>query len=217
MTTATDPTTAAIDPTAGTAPPAAIPPEAPPAPPGDAETGPEVKGFDFVSHESVQSMRKEGIWTFLGERFGGIQVRLRPFYESAVIVKKESSEQAIRLQLGLSDDEALPGDKTIQVNRDAVTMAVTGCRGRIRGNGPMVDLARRSGWQVEDDGWIILAGHEEAAEIRELFGFMMDSSTHLLTTLVAASRGLHHVRDSEVTKLGEGFVYGLHVAADWAD
>lgn len=177
---------------------------------------PERQGFDFVRHEEVQKMRQAGIWTFLGDRFGNLEVRLRPFYEEPVVVKKEAAEQAIRMQLGLSDDDPLPGEKGIEVNKAAVNMAITGARGDVRGTAAMLQLARKHGIAVAD-GWITFSGHEEAEAVRDLFGLMVNTSMHLLTTLVRASRGLHRVKDEEVSRVGEAFVYGRHVKVDWAD
>lgn len=168
-------------------------------------------GFDFVRHASVAGMRRRGIWTYLGERFGEMEVRLRPFTEEAVITAKEQSEQAERMKLGLSDEEPFPAEKALVVNRDAVAAAVTGARCRIRGTNPMLELARKSGWEVDGD-WIRLTGEEEEDAVRRLFRLMMEASIDLLTTLVAASRAMRRVPDEEIAKVGEGFIYGRHLA-----
>mgnify|MGYP000002887300 CR=1 FL=1 len=178
---------------------------------------PEVDGFDFLRHADVQQMRRDGIFTYLGERFGGLEVRLRPFFEQPVVVRKEAAEAAIRMQLGLDDSDPLPGDKGLDVNKAAVTMAVTGARGRVKGNDVLLSIARRSGWEIQAGDWIVLNGSESAELIREFFSEMMDKSTHLLLTLVRASRALHKVKDSEVAAVGNAFVYGRHVKATWAD
>lgn len=187
---------------------------------GGAETGSKAKVFDFGRHKAVQKMRASGIWTFLGERWGDLEVRLRPFHEEAVVVKREAAEQSIRLTLGLADDDPLPPEKGIEVNKAAVNMAITGARGRILADEEMLAAARKHGIRVEsaEEGEVVvLTGHEDPEAVRSLFAQIVDVSMHMLTTLVRASRALHKVRDEEVAKLGEAFVYGRHVAADWAD
>jgi hypothetical protein len=125
------------------------------------------------------------------------------------------------MQLGLGDDEALPGDCGMDVNRISVRKAVTGARGEIQTDIPeALALARQHGWQIEagdsDGDWITFTGTEDQ---KALSGFleMMDDSTHVLLTLVRASRGLHKLKDEVIDPLGVAFVYGRHVAVDWAD
>lgn len=178
---------------------------------------PTRQGFDFVVHEGVADMRKDGLWTYLGERFGDLEVRLRPFYEEAVVVRKEASEAAKRMTLGLEPGEPLPGEAGLDVNRDAVTMAITGARGAIRANAEMLEIARAQGWNIEDDEWIILTGKEEAEHVRAAFSVMMSISMHLMSTLVKGSRGLHTVPDKEIHAVGKDFIYGKHVRQGWAD
>lgn len=183
---------------------------------GDAANSPAPEYFDFQRHQGVQEMRKEGIWTDLGPRFGNMEVRLRPFYEGPVVVKKEAVEADIRMRLGLSDDEPLPGEYSIECNKAAVTMAITGARAKIKGTTKLLEIARKHGFQVDGD-LVSLLGEEEPEAVRELYSVMMAESMHMVTTLVRASRGLHRLKDEEVARVGKGFIYGRHVKVDWAD
>jgi hypothetical protein len=197
---------------------AGAPPSLPP-PPSQPDAQ-KPKRFDFRTHTLVQKMRAAGIWTFLGDRWGDLEVRLRPFHEEAVVVKREAAEQAIRLTLGLADDDPLPPEKGIEVNKAAVNMAITGARGRILADEDMLRVARQHGFKIEsspEGDEVVLVGTEDAQQVRDLFALIVEVSMSMLTTLVRASRALHKVRDEEVARAGEAFVYGRHVKADWAD
>lgn len=85
--------------------------------------------MDAALHGKVQKMHNRGIYTDLGPKWGNFEVRLRPTHSHHVVVKRENAETAIRIQLGLQDDDPIPADKNIEINRQAVTMAITGAHG----------------------------------------------------------------------------------------
>lgn len=184
--------------------------------PGKAATAEPVY-FDFLRHERVQVHRKRGIWTYLGQRWGNLEVRLRPFYEEAVVTARETFEDAIRIELSLGDDDQIPAEKAMLITREAVTMAVTGARGVIACSDKMLDIARRAGWRVTGDRTVALTGDEDPEAVRELFRIMIFGSMQLSTVLVRFSRELDKVPDEELDTRGKDFVFGRHLGAALVD
>lgn len=181
-----------------------------------------VQYFDFRQHEAAQKLHKAGVWTDLGSRFGGLEIRLRPFHVHAVVVKRETAERAIRIQKGLREDEDIPAELSIEVNRAAVTMAITGARGRVLGSPAMNQAALAAGIRTErlpdsEDVLISFSGSEESEHVRAVLSSMLVESMPFLTTLIRASQALQKVDDRELVALGEDFVFGRHVKVDWRD
>ena len=183
---------------------------------------PNVTYFDFRAHEAAQKMHKAGVWTDLGPRFGNLLIRLRPFHVHAVVVKRETTERMIRMQLGLREDEDIPAEKSIEVNRAAVTMAITGAKGNILGNPEMNQAALAAAISTQrleqsEDVLISFVGVEDSENVRKVLAPMLDESMPFLTTLIRASQALQKVDDKELNHLGEAFVFGQHVKVDWRD
>lgn len=206
------PTTPSTTPSANS-PSGAGTPTKPPSPP---KTGSEPRYFDFIRHERVQGFRRAGVWCYLGERYGDLEVRLRPFYEEAVVTAREAMEDQIRMELSLADDDPIPNDRGMQVTRESVAMAVTGARGAVRASGAQLDIARKLGWQ-RDGEVVTLRGSEDSGAVRDFFRPMIFGSMHLTTTLVRFSRALHKVKDEEIDSLGEAFVFGRHLGVELLD
>lgn len=206
-----------------------------------------VQRFNFVVHEAVQKLFSRGIWVHLGPRFGGLQVRLRPFHVGAVVAKREAAERAVRVRLGLNDSDEIPAEAQIEITRAAITMAVTDVNGRVNAGDPGIDSsdpeimagvegirtalqrARDAGFKVEeDDGEVLIVfepltkasadEHQKHAEkVRRVFAPLLEASITLLTQLFSTSRALQRVRDEEIYRLGEAYVYGRPGEFDWAD
>jgi hypothetical protein len=208
---------------------------------------PTPRYFNFVVHEAVQRLFSLGIWCALGPRFGGLNVRLRPFHVGAVVAKREAAERSVRVRLGLNDNDDIPGEEQIGITRAAVTMAVTDLDGYVNCGSPGVDSqdpeilalneaagrsltkARDLGLEIVEEGGLVLVhfvaltGKVSADErlahaklVRDVFAPQLESIT-LLTQLFNTSRALQRVRDEEIYRLGEGYVYGRPGEFDWAD
>jgi hypothetical protein len=213
--------------------------------------------FDAALHGRVQKMHNRGIWVDLGPKWGGLAVRLRPTHSHHVVVRRENAETAKRIQLGLADDDPIPAAENIDINRQAVTHAITGADGVMNISTATLDpddpdtpelakaftamrtlaegeKGRLAGMQVTTEGDLVLVTFtgmsrtdkerpkvdpdgKEAEYTRELFSPYLEVSFPFLTTLVRMCRGLQKVRDEELGKLGEAFVYGRHVKDGWAD
>lgn len=188
--------------------------------------------FDFELHEKVQEFHKKGIWTDLGPRWGGLKPRLRPFHVKAVVVRRETVEQAVRIKLGLTEDDPIPAAEGIAINRSAVVMALTGCKGRILAPTTarydeagdelpsLADVAKDAGLKlikVDAKTVVEFSGQEEPEAVRKFFAPMIETSMPLLTTLVRASRALQRVKDEEIGRLGEDYIYGAPAQEGWAD
>ncbi len=100
---------------------------------------PVARYFNFVVHEAVQKQFGLGIWCNLGPRFGGLKVRLRPFHVGAVVAKREAAERAVRVRLGLNDNDDIPAEEQIGITRAAVTMAITEIEGQVNVGQPGVE------------------------------------------------------------------------------
>lgn len=181
---------------------------------------PRRQRFNFIEHESVEKLRSKGVWTDLGEAFGSLLVRIRPFYSHAVVVRREAAEEAERMKAGLGPDEPLPADKNILVNRAAVIMALTGAKGGVVLTEKAESAAVKAKLPIShEDGVPCLdfAGDEDPEQVREVFNALVESSFPLLSRLVRASQELQKVKDEEIARLGEDFVFGQHVKLVWAD
>lgn len=203
--------------------------------------------FNFVVHEAVQRLLSLGVWCDLGPRFGGLRVRLRAFHVQAVVAKREAAERAVRVRLGLSDSDEIPGEESIGITRAAMVMAITDVAGEVNvgdagietlDEGMLQELeAGRRALQkardgrtkvIEEGGPVIvfepLTGKTSMDErlkhserVRNVFAPMLEGSITLLTQLFNTSRALQRVRDEEIYRLGEAFVYGRPGEFDWAD
>ncbi len=201
----------------------ASPPESPP-------TGeePTATYFDFMMHERVQKLHSGGIFTDLGRRWGGLQIRIRALHVRSVVVRREAAEQAARLALALDDSDPIPPSEGIEINKATVTMALTGARGRVNASPAQIAMANANGWPVEtipatdktpELHLVTFTGEErdQQEEVRDFFAPVLEVSMPFMTTLIRASRQLQKVRDEEIDKLGKDFVFGQHVKLDWAD
>jgi hypothetical protein len=172
--------------------------------------------FNFVRHERVQKLKQRGLWAWLGQKFGDLEVRLIPFYEQRVVVRREAAEQAVRMQLTLGDDDPIPGEFGIGINKEAIHEALVGVRGRLDATPEVLRLARVHGLAIEGDQ-VVFTGSEPEAAVKEVFWPVVDVSMPMTTTLVRASRELFKVDDEVIDRLGESFVYGRHVKAALGD
>jgi hypothetical protein len=87
--------------------------------------------FDGTLHARVQKMHNRGIWVDLGPKWGGLRIRLRTAMARAVVVRRESAEASERIKHGLTEDEPLPAEANIEVNRASMLMAITAADGAI--------------------------------------------------------------------------------------
>lgn len=206
--------------------------------------------FNFTVHEAVQKQFSLGIWCNLGPRFGGLKVRLRPFHVGAVVAKREAAERAVRVRLGLNDNDDIPAEEQIGITRAAVVMAITEMEGEVNVGAPVVESqdpeilaqieggrralqkARDYGLEIEDqegEGLILIhferlpkkSSSEERArhaeKLRHIVSPLLETSITMLTQLFQTSKALQRVKEEEIYKLGEAYVYGQPGEFDWAD
>lgn len=186
----------------------------------DRQTAVTATYFDLERHERVQKVKNRGVWTDLGARFGGLEVRLRQFAAKAVVDRQDAMKAQVMRERGIRDEEDLTTSDWLAINRAAVTMAITGLRGNLAVNGSQIGTAREKGFRIEKiDGRevVMLSGEEEAEDVRSFFSPSLERSPTLLDALVFASRELRKVDDEQVDRLGKGFVLGRHVKLDWSD
>lgn len=215
------------------------------------------KYWDMQGHARAQKLHNRGIWTDLGEKYGGLQMRLRPTFAHAVTVKREDTEATIRIRLGLADDEPIPAAENININRAAVNMAITAADGTVNISVTSLDpddpdtpalaeafdkmlsiaegvKGKQAGMVVVKDGDLVLVtlsgksrtdrqrtkedpDGREAEYTREFFWPLLETSMPFLAALVRHTRGLQKVKDEDLNRLGEDFVFGQHVKDGWAD
>jgi hypothetical protein len=215
------------------------------------------KYYDAALGGRIQKLHNRGIWTDLGPNWGGLLVRLRPTHSHHVVVRRENAENAMRIQLGLADDDPIPANENIAVNRAAVTHAITAADGVINIGTASLDpedadtpelqkvlegmrslaeseKGQAAGISLSQEGDLLLARLTgmsrrdkerpkldpkglEAEYTREFLAGYLEISFPFLTTLVRNCRALQKVKDEELGKLGELFVYGRNVKEDWAD
>lgn len=203
----------------GTSPPAQTDRKPTPGVPGD----PTPRYFNAIRHARVESLRNRGIYIYLGERWGDLEVCMRDLQSEAVVTAREAKEDEIRMQLGLTDDDKLPNEAGAQCTKTAVATAITGARGTIEALPEMLEIARRHGWQIAGER-VTLTGHEDGPSIATFFRPLVTGCPSLppgswsfTTTLVRMARGLKKVDDEVIDRLGKDFVYGRHLGAELLD
>jgi hypothetical protein len=187
-----------------------------------ASTKPEatrITFFDAERHRRVQKYRTgAGIWTDFGDRFGGLILRIRQMNSRHVQIAREALEQEIRRQTS-NDSNPLTPEEERRLSAIVVKMAITGARGATN-NAEAVAAAKRHKLKTVDvDGAtvVVFSGTEDADTVREAIVPLVQDSEDFTLAIVKASNRLRQVTDAEVDAVGEGFVFGQHVALESED